>query len=488
MTETRQRRGGTERRWWGRGWFSAVLAVVVLASASRGAAAAGPVELSDEPFRIDSVGLSVLLPLGSSAQSTRIGGSMSVQVTPEDSTWLMNIQTPQTANPETTVSEAVEQTIEQIKESYGGIAGTAPTRARLLDRTEQLVVNGENADRFYVLLPRGDGTNIVRGYTFFKPSETRFVVFEFITTEEEFRRVRSVYETSLATVKFVDPETAASSRRVALRAGEAFVSRLSPEVYGRVMGEGATWYRLYEPASSGNPADAKEIGYRSVEFWKGSRAEVSEHARGSGRVGGGEGYLARISVRILDGDRVVDTVGTYFMTPDRREETWSVRTAVRDPGRRDPFVWTETGVRMGRDLTVIVEQTGASSRTFKPFVPEEAYLSQFEVFLLPRLLVEAGVETEFGFYAYRTDSETVSLRRDEVLRDPAAAGAPTIVTRLRDDLEPQRSVFSESGRLVRTVLGDGRVWEPTTPEALFRLWERKGLPTGQGVRTGRGQR
>jgi hypothetical protein len=53
-----------------------------------------------------------------------------------------------------------------------------------------------------------------------------------------------------------------------------------------------------------------------------------------------------------------------------------------------------------------------------------------------------------------------------------------VTTRTREDPKGQVSVLNADGDVLRTELSDGRVWEPTTPMELFRVYKAKGLPTG----------
>jgi hypothetical protein len=61
------------------------------------------VEFGEAPFRIDSAGLSMLLPLDATAQTSG-GSKTAAQVVGKDRTWLINIQIPQSDDPETTTA------------------------------------------------------------------------------------------------------------------------------------------------------------------------------------------------------------------------------------------------------------------------------------------------------------------------------------------------------------------------------------------------
>lgn len=441
-----------------------------------------PTALSEEPFRLESVGLLMRLPADATAQAIRLGNQTSVQITPADKAWAINIQTPKTGDPAATAAVAAERTIKQFLDQPATSA-KHPPRPELLTRNSNLVIPGSPtpAERFYLGWTRPDGEREVRGYTVFKPYADQFVVFEFVAPEASWAKSRPIYELTVATVSFEDPSATESSRRAAVAAGRALIDQFTPELYLKSLPGQQQWFRLCKPAPTGAPADAEELGYRSVRFWRGRLKDIPGLAGGSDNP---EGILVEVAARVLDRQgasksiRTIDTIGTYFMTLDRREEAWSVRTAVRDPRSREPAIWTETGFRRDKDIQVAITQSGQPARNVSPVIQGDTFLTQVEVFLLPRLVIPLKVEADLGFYTYRTDSESFTLRRETVRRDAAAGGAWTIVTLFRDQTDPQTSIYRDTGDLVRTTTPDGKLWEPISPEELMRLWRSKNLPTG----------
>lgn len=428
-----------------------------------GALTAGnPVEFADEPLRLDSVGLSMQVPLKCELKATRGAGVQNLAVVAPDNSWLVNIRTPQTSNPAATIKEAMEQTIKLVEYSVGktdrNMDRVVETEAQVLEQTDDLTINGQPAARAYVSVPSGEGNKrIVKGYTFFKPSARQFVVFELIVPGDAFNRVRGIYETTLATATFADPTMVSASYAAAVKSGVRLFDQVDPDDYVASMGSGEQFHRLYRPAASGSPSDATELGYRSLKFWSGKRGEVDPDRRASEWKGAEleEGYLCQLTVRLLDGANVIDTVGRYFMSPDRQNESWSVVLVRTDQKGRELGRWQETGARAGKDMRVLVVEPGARNRPVEPFIQGEGYISQFESFLLPSLLMHKaiadGVDAEFGFYSYRSETETISLRRDTVARDTQSGGVWTINTKFRDDTRPQRSVFNEKGTLIRIL-------------------------------------
>jgi hypothetical protein len=473
-----------------------------------------PVELADEPFRIESIGLEMRLPAGTQVQANHAGSRTSAQILPETNpTWFISIQTPQTANAAATIRESADQTIALIQGAYGVVdpnqKSVLQTEAVLLDRTANLNLPGGPCERFYLSVPTtpdpgraAAASRTIRGYTIFKPAPAQFVVFELVTPESEFPKTRGIFETTVATATFTDPALLAASRSAAVKAGAHILESLTVHDYDALCDGKERWYRLYRAVPGGAAADAEELGYRGTTFWKGKRGEL-DPARPRAqwtRVDLDDGYLARYRIRLVDagdlgaGGRAgaalgarttfIDTVASYFMSPDREQEAWSIQSTRRDLAGKTLANWSEIGARNRNDLTILVTESAKPPRTIRPFLGEtqqqrsEGYLCQVESFLLPQILIRKGVAAEFGFYAYRSATETVSLRRETLARAAAGGGAWSLSSEFRDSASPQVALYADDGSLIRADLGDGRFWKPVEPEELLRLWKAKGLPTG----------
>ncbi len=374
----------------------------------------------------------------------------------------------------------------------------------------------EPAERFYYSFPTQDG-DMVRGYTIFRPIPGQFVVMEMLTSRAKWTEARSAYEVMVATTRFQDTAALANSRRDAVNTAARWLSQLTPGDYLAAMPVNAEgkpaeqWFRLARrlpPGAKSVPGidprqtsdGFEEVGFRSVRFWKGRRSEV-----GGGTATGRddpEGFLVRIEARILTplpapaaGEagqpaapgqpgqpglppgrrmRVVDTISTAFMTPDRQEESWLVQTTLRDAAGRQ--TWSETGARRGGSMQVVTQEGKRPPRNTIPQFIGDGYITQFEVQLLPRLLARAQLHTDFGFYAWRSDAGTLSLRRESVTRQPGAGDALIVRTRFRDTDEPQVGIYAARGDLLSLTLPDGAAWEPATRRDIVELWTAKGLP------------
>lgn len=462
----------------------------------------GVIAMAAEPVRLESVGLSVLIPEGSIAQTQRAGRVESVQITPPlpDQTWAVTIQTPMSADAELLPGAVAEAALKQLAESVGvnvleaepgrAVPKEVKTSAAVLQKVTELRIPGcaEPGARFYVKLPRARGESpSVRGYAAFRAAPGRFVVFELFTTEPEFDRVRPLYESIVANARFAPPGEVAAGRGVAVEAGIALIARLGPEELRRIVeSRGELLLRTYKEAPTGADADAEEIGYQRVRARSGFRGEL-DAARSRDRWAAAdrqEGFIVSVEGRqmLRDEGVMVDSRGVYFMTPDRAEEAWVLDMGLRPLAdrltRRTAATgsWHETGARAGESMTVTVSRSGEPGRTIRPTVPDQGYINQVEMLLMPYILLSTKQPGEYGFYAYQSQNDRVAMRRDTLERAPDRPGAWVLTTRATEDAPPRIAVYSDRGDLVRVTLPNRGVIEPIAPERLMQIWKSKGLP------------
>lgn len=466
-------------------------------------AASQPVELASEAVRIESVGLRFYPPAGAVVDTSRMGEQVSVQISPGgEALWLITVQTPRTRDTNLTALGVAEAALDQLVRSAGVVdrrvgpdghvrEQVVESKAQVLEPAQEVRIAAEApaqsrpAARFYVRLPApGDGPAIIRGYTVFRVVPGQFAAFDLTTTEPAFAQSRRVYETVVGTARFGDGAAEGVERATAVETGVAFLARLTEAEYDAAVSMLTDqWYRLCQRTPGASDADATEVAYRRVRAWKGMRGEIDtartrDRYRAADRQ---EGYLVRVDARYLQDGRVIDTVGIYFMTPDRREEAWSLQMAIRERGSARAAVWNEAGARTGPQMSVATWGDGAESRTVQPVVPKHGYLNQFEAFVLPQLLIQAKAHGEFGFYVYQSDSGSIRLRRDTLREAADRPGVWTLTTRTSEDRDPQVSIYTGQGMLIETTLppnapGTVAVWTPITLERLADLWRRKGLP------------
>jgi hypothetical protein len=461
-------------------------------------------ETPGEVFRLDSVGLTMNLPPGAIAQTSRVGDQLTVQVSNKASNpdWLYSIRTPQSSDFGNTAPAVASALLDQLLGSVGQLDRTVDkngkvtekvvsTKGVVLQPVKELGITTERPDqarpaaRFYVKLPGGDKEPaVVRGYTVFCLGQGRFVTFDLTTTEPAFPAAKQAYETSIATARFADAAALTASRGAAVESGIDFLKKLSGADYDAAMGQlKDQWYRFSKRAANASDADAQEIAYKHVRVWQGKRGEI-DPSRPVDKFKGPElqdGYLVRIDARTLEGPRTIDSVGVYFMSGDRKEEAWTLQMAVREPARKKPAIYNETGARSGRSMSVSVSGDGMESKAMQPLVPGDGYINQVEMFILPQLLVRARITGELGFYSYQSGFENIQLRRDTVTQPADRPGAWQISTRVSEDRDPYTSLLNERGDLIQTTLptdvqGEVPAWTPVTLQRLVELWQAKGLP------------
>lgn len=449
------------------------------------AAGQNAIELSEEPLRLPSAGLTMRLPVGAESTISEAGSVVRATCAPPDQSWLLRVETRYSRNHELTAPEVADSVLQELKARFGrrGASGEViSTETKVL--LEEEVQTNDTAGvggRFYVSLPStGRGGRQMQLYTVFSPRPGAFVSFDMVCMESQFEGAREAYEVSVATAEFTDPALVSAARHAAIEAGATFLSGLRQQDYveaiERVDGR---LERLYVPSETGADADATEMGYRRFRARLGKRGEIDQGAarREWGSVENEEGYIVQLDFRLLQPqETVIDVSGVYFLSLDRQREAWELRTAVK-PKQAPHQLFVERGVREdGDEMTVTVTPHGGSAKFHQPQLPPEGYLSQLEALLLPTLLTLRPVSAEYGFYAYASQTTSVRYREAEVSAVEEGPARWAISSRKSEDARAETSLFSESGDLLRINLPENHIWEPVSPEKLKRLWRQKGLP------------
>lgn len=448
----------------------------------------GTIEFADDPFRLDSVGLSMRIPVGATAQSTALGTRAAVQISPKDLSWLVNVQTPQTTNPAVTTAETANSVALQVMKAAGGTYDAkdpnnlVAVSGMVVEKCHDVQINGQTASRIYISVPDVNGVNTIRGFTVFKPSATQFVTFELLVSESLFSKARVAYETMVATADFRDPSEINSQRAAAIAAGlKVFEHFDEKQMRALVREQPERWERMYHPAASGSPKDAIEVGYRRIRLSLGSRESVSGDVKG-----GEEGIVVHLDARYLpdvrpdlgkqESKRVVDSQSVYFMSFDRQQEVWSVRMAIRSG--KEIATSSEVGARDGHSMNVQVDVTGRPTQKIRPSFETEGYVSRIESLLMPQILIKAGVQSTFNFYAYKSEGGGIKLRSDTLEQPADRPGLYRLTTKFEDEASKTTiGQYNEKGELIRSELPDGTISEPISFEQLLALWKSKHLTT-----------
>ncbi len=452
---------------------------------TRGNSSVATVELADTPLTVESIGLTMSVPVGVRTSQTTVGSRATTQVTANDNTWLLNIQSPRTSNTLTTASDVVDEVVLQLFNAAGVIyrktdvdlSNPVGFKGKILEpkSTIRLASGLEGARIAICLPPSDDRPPVVRAYTVFKISEAQFATFELVVSEPQWAAAKSIAEIVIATAEFADAVSLNTDRRAGVVAGVTLLAQLSPEALSKIIdAQPERWERLYKPGTTGAALDDTEVAYRRVSTKRGNRSDVG----GSGSNAREKGYVVQIDARALFDKQIVDSRGVYFVSDDRKSELWNVRITVRDAATRAiGRSVSELGARDGDSMSVQIDAGEGQGKLIRPTIGGEGYISQVESWLLPQVLVGSRIATTYAFYAYQSDPETISLRQDVLEQLPGESGLWRLTSTLGDKSRSQISTYESDGTLIKTQMPDGSVWEPTTSDNLMRLWRDKELPT-----------
>lgn len=431
------------------------------------------VELADTPVVIEDEGLKLYAPVGAVWQRVKGAGSPHVQITAADQTWVVNVQTPRSSDTNLTATGVTDKILEQVIRA-------APKGSNPLERDHDLLIAGLRAERFYVSEPSGKGQpGLVRGYTVLSLAPGRFATFELICAEAAFARARPEYELMVGTLTTFDAAETAQAKTAAIDHGQRFIASLSAADYdAAIAATGERWDRLFSPAETGADADASELSYRRFRATTGPRSAADTRANARA-----DGYLVKIDSRYLNQAQIIDSRGSFWMSPDRQSESWTLTLTLTPRAGGKPQTWTETGRREGDELDVSIRDAGGGQVRYNPAIEPEKTLTHVERFLLPQLLIQnalnGGQTGDFGYGVWSSRDTRTVFRTDTLARDDA--GRWILTSTLNEHEEPQISLFQADGTLIKTTLPTGahepaQIWAPVDKSRLVSLWSSKNLP------------
>ncbi len=464
----------------------------------------------------EDAGLSMPLPQGSLAQRVMAGGESVLEIVPEDQSWRVTVRVAQVSRGDMTIGEYADKAIDAIFEANGVVnvkknrreeirekPGVIAVAAELMERVPaagQREARIDNAgkpvayERFYMREAQGpQSPSVVRGLTVFslgtrevtEDSKAKkvaaFCTVQLVAAEPQFAGARPIYEAMIAGATFSTQEVSLQ-RGAAVQAGRILFQSLDAKTFESLLLSNAErWFRLYRPAPTKRDEDATEIGYMRVQAKLGQRGmlDPTKSPKGWSTIDKQEGYIVQINARFLQEEWVFDSEAIYFMTKDREEEAWAVRTSRRDKTAKDKrqvATAGEIGVRKGGQVSVQVREDGKGEETVRPMIQNDAYISQVDNLLLPQILVHHRANAEYGFYAWQSAQRRIRLRRDTVSQPEGQPGVFRIATRIGDADKEQLSWYKESGELLRRESPDGSITEPTDLDELVKLWKQKQLP------------
>jgi len=442
------------------------------------------VEFGDDVLRLDSVGFTMPMPVDSVRILDAIGTRARGRLFDPERTWEIVVEAIITEDGATTRKAFTDKVLETLRLRTGPIGGKvtdSPTEVIL--REESLKLPYADADRYYARIPLGGDLSKpanweIQGRTIVQTAPDRFLSMTLKCSETDFRSARNIYEVLVANSTLRDPAEVAATRGVLISTGVKLFQQLSESDINAIVGDGIDRYeRLYTPGPDGMVDGDTELGFRRTRIFRGSLADVRELS-GVNQ----QGLIARIEARILlpDIDLIADSSAVFFLSENGESERWVVNTAVYTDDQNQTLRATQKEIGARERNQMNVEINGPQPKSIKPLIEGEGYLSLVHSYLLPQLLAHKGIPADYGFYQYRSKSNTISFRSDRLDRDPSAPGVWRVTTRLSEDngLEQQVTHIAEDGRIILTDLGDNRIWEPTEVRRILEIWRGKGLPFG----------
>jgi hypothetical protein len=369
--------------------------------------------------------------------------------------------------------ERINIDIDLIFETSAGVS---------MGRSPAVPCAGRIVRPFYVRLT--DGTpEPMRGFGVIPIDTETFVLFQLICSDDTFETARQAFELCLQNSALTEGGEVDAARETLVEGGRAALGRLSRDDYGAIVSDIPDQFeRIYRPAPGGAVADEEEVGYRRIRAWLGTLADVErgEPAERESDRAIPTGYVLRVDGSVLlddgfGGTSRADSRAVYYLSEDRRQESWKVDMSIHTEGAPKPEVWSEIGVRLGETMSVQVTNSNRESSTIRPSIRGAGYVSRLESYLMPQLLIRAEAEGEFAFYAYDQSSEINRLRTVRMERAADRPGLWRIRTELSSD-QWEASEFNAYGRLVRSETSDGLVKRPIEFERLYGIWNAKGLP------------
>lgn len=512
-------------------FFLAVLAAHAIVLAQDGGAPGGTplsqsvvaAELADKPVDVPGLNLSIRLPVGAIAESSGVGLDSRLNVKsssdPTKVQWLLQAFCSVSRDVTLKPAGVLDSIIEKRKSSQSAVNPATRRRmqVRAFDRTDTLIINGHQVSRVYLDVP--EATNLpASGYTVFMPTPGTFVIVQFDCPSPNFAASRPVYETATATTTFRDQKIENTLRRHGLEEARRFLESLTQQEMEAAMPSEPVLLRLFKPGAGAGGMDL-EVGYQKITLRKGQAGEVSNTDKFKWSRDDREfGLLAKIEARGLifapgtesaakegvaggqvEPQAVVDSVSTFWLSLDRKNETGSVINVVKRGDKADTYL--QTFVRRGERLTVQANAPGQEPKTQDYDKLPEGYIGRVELAMLPRLVAArnaAGAtpapdanadgegaddaETVFNLYSFDFTAGKLAMRREEFTRIAGEGSAATTAgwswISLPYEGQPDRRVearIDAAGNLV-TKSADGITTEPIEGQKLLKLWQDRKLP------------
>ncbi len=433
-------------------------------------------DLEQEPVTLESLGVRFRPPAGAIVTKP-VTGAMpiyTVDDSQDPSRYHMQVQTLVSGLAEPTPQAQVNEYLESIKKH---------------NQKFTVVVNEPwlhpkvDGHIFFTRTDLGEGVVAIQGWLILQTGPFDFLVFNTLSSDDDFLAIRSLLERSFSTIQLDDLEAMAANRVARLRRGNELLRAMTPEKLKSLSGGEPRLFRVWQTDERGNE---KEIGYYRVTVRSGDMSDASGEKEPK-TTENPTGLLVLVQGRtIVDSEsaRFADMDARFWSAWDRGSEAWTSRVTERGGPIPERSI-AQTGLRSARGvgnprqtLTVITGNAQARTREEQEWtVPSGIYLSQAESLLLGELLPRDAEQNalNFAYYAFDPRSMRMPQRVDTWMR--GANEQWMLVTQPGLDETPEITWHDAKGRRIRRSEPGGIATELCLPRQLQQVWSEKGLPT-----------
>ncbi len=422
--------------------------------------------LDNQRWQEYSYGISILPPLNANVNKLSVDDAIA-RITTRDG-YGIHLFIKET-DTEMTLAQVQELAIEQMTVAY-------PSANALKD--DIATVNDYKQLALYFYLPQTKQGPWVTAQTFVQISPKVFVLFQLETPKAKYDLANPVYKAVIASLKMTDPRELVAKRETLLDAGHELLAKLQFEkLKDQLIPE--QWFRFVE--------GDRDIGYMRIRqaYGKLDGREIANN-NAMERMG----FKIEVMARIQLGNTLYDSINTSYVSTERDEEIWSIRTTERprDPRKITQFklrdqqqlkfdaqqipidmqnTWVETGLLSNGKIQLNRRQP-TSDRNYTWDMPPKGYLTQVDLYLLPMMLADQP-DGQWGFYAYHPNKGKVSFRTERL--EHLAGGKYRVYSRLSpEDIQEQVTDYQANGQIIKRVLAGGRMLIPAPRHQIERLW------------------
>jgi hypothetical protein len=414
-------------------------------------------------YAVRATGLSLRPPVGAALTTTGSGTAAEVVISDANHLWQMELSLLLTEEQTPDAGRILDQLIRRLTST-----------PRPIGERQSVLVNGWPGQRAYFGGVQVSNAEAIAAIQVLSLGPGRYGVLQFLALEPAFQGARPAFDAVAETIDYADPESTEQHQRQLTRRGDQLLRTAIPDVLEN-LAESSEWFRLFTVSGDG---EEREYGYARIRIAPGRRGDITDKPTSQYTdAERAEGVTVQIATRVLPPDGgVADIVSTFFMTNDRQGEDWKIVATHRtDAGQSRTR--SIIGNRDGTSAIVRESTDGSNLRPRTLKIRSEGYISQAEIYLLPRILPKADRLAETGFWHVVWSRLDVVFRSDRIEPHESIGGVWTITTSVPSEGGDVLTLVDESGRITSRTTAEGMRWQPITLRRLRDLWREKGLPT-----------